>query len=85
MGELTFSGNEIRVDNDGFISMVPKTSDGAVMDNADLNAILNCNGLATAAIMDSTATDGSANEIANTECFNTSQWEDFVNSVLNGS
>ena len=63
----------------------PKTSDGALMDNADLNAILNCNGLATAAIMDSTATDGSANEIANTECFNTSQWEDFVNSVLNGS
>ena len=84
LGELTFSGDEIRVDNDGFISMVPKKADGAVMDNADLNAILNCNGLATAAIMDSTATDGSANEIANTECFNTSQWEDFVNSVLSG-
>ena len=85
LGELTFSGNEIRVDNDGFISMVPKTADGTVMNNTDLNGILNCNGLATAAIMDSTATDGSANEIANTECFNTSQWEDFVNSVLNGS
>jgi len=82
VGELTFSGNEIRIDNNGMIGMVPKNSEGAVMSSAELNSILNCTGLATAAIMDSTAADGSANEIPNSECFNTSQWEDFINSLL---
>jgi len=84
MRELTFSGDEIRVDNNGYIEMVPKNADGTLMNNTALSAILNCNGLATAVIMDSTAYDGSANEIANSECFNTSQWETFVNSVLAG-
>lgn len=84
MRELTFSGDEIRVDNNGYLFMVPKNADGTTMNNTALNAILNCNGLATAVIMDSTAFDGSANEIANSECFNTSQWENFVNSVLTG-
>ena len=82
VGELTFSGSEIRIDNNGYLFMVPKATDGAIMDSAALNAILNCNGLATAVIMNSTATDGSASEVSNSECFNTSQWENFVNSVL---
>jgi len=82
IGDLFFSGSEIRIDNNGYVFMVPKTTDGTIMDSTALNAILNCNGLATAVIMNSTATDGSASEVSNSECFNTSQWENFVNSVL---
>ena len=84
LGELTFSGDEIRIDNNGYLLMVPKNADGTLMNNTALDAILSCNGLATAVILDSTATDDSANDIANSKCLSTSQWQNFVNSVLAG-
>jgi hypothetical protein len=84
LGELTFSGDEIRIDNNGYLLMVPKNADGTLMNNTALDAILSCNGLATAVILDSTATDDSANDIANSKCLSTSQWQNFINSVLAG-
>lgn len=84
LGELTFSGDEIRIDNNGYLLMVPKNADGTLMNNTALDTILSCNGLATAVILDSTATDDSANDIANSKCLSTSQWQNFINSVLAG-
>ena len=87
LGEVRLEeGAKVRVDSNGFLSMVPiDPENDSVLSSQQLDAVLNCNGLATVNVLDSRAYDGTASEIPNTVCLNNEGWNELRRLVLQPS